>query len=127
MVSTSACHAEGREFESRRPRHIKKGLEQSRPFSYCCLNLFTYVPLLGITKKEPELFKRVLFFICFKAVFTRVEKNQSVSSGALIGHALIHILHSVQVSLSISTLSSIMLMAITGQRSMQPPQPVHLS
>ena len=100
------------------------------------MNLFNYVPLLSYprkTKKGPKLFKRVLFFICFKtivaakAVFTCVEKNQSVSSGAFTGHALTHILHSVQVSLSISTLSSIMLMAITGQRSMQPPQPVHLS
>jgi len=85
------------------------------------------------TKKGPESFKRVLFFICFKVVVAaetvliRVEKIQSVSSGAFTGHALAHILHSVQVSLSISTLSSIMLIAITGQRSMQPPQPVQLS
>jgi hypothetical protein len=100
------------------------------------MNLFNYVPLLSYprkTKKGPKLFKRVLFFIFFKVVvaaetvLTRVEKIQSVSSGAFTGHALTHILHSVQVSLSISTLSSIMLMAITGQRSMQPPQPVHLS
>jgi hypothetical protein len=43
-----------------------------------------------------------------------------------MGHTLIQVPHSVQISSLTVTTSLIMLMAMTEQRSMHPPQPVHL-
>ena len=52
---------------------------------------------------------------------------QLLSQGAHIGQTFTQILHSVHVSESIVTTSSIMLMAIAGQRSIQPPHLTHFS
>jgi hypothetical protein len=48
------------------------------------------------------------------------------SYGALKGQTLIQMLHPVQSSSLTVTTSLIMLMAMAGQRSIQPPHPVHL-
>ena len=52
MVRTSACHAEGREFESRRSRHYKADQENLvGVFAFgvlFCFILIFYIPILRI-------------------------------------------------------------------------------
>ena len=62
----------------------------------------------------------------FNKSFHHPARQSSVFCGARTGHTLTQMLHSVQVSLSTVTTSLIMLMAITGHKSIHPPHPVHL-
>ena len=75
----------------------------------------------------------MIFLVVYKRWFQYKKRflhkpavQASVFCGARTGHTLTHMLHSVQVSLSTVTTSLIMLMAITGHKSMHPPHPVHL-
>jgi len=66
------------------------------------------------------------FYLFTALPFHHPDRYPSDFCGARTGHTLTQMLHSVQVSLSTVTTSLIMLMAITGHKSMHPPHPVHL-
>jgi hypothetical protein len=102
----------------------------------------TIVKIVGV--KTPSNVPRTLLFIAYPVqglateylfrqeiqyAYTLIlyKHHASTAWGALMGQTLTQMLHSVQRPASIVTTSLIILIAIEGHRSIQPPHPTHFS